>query len=617
MISAVRLHSTDKSFYQLGLNRIANLFYLLPLATAFVLVPAAGRAAVVSGKAKLTAEMAYCVATGKDEWVVRVDPQDVNSFQLDISFDSNRVSLDPNYGTGGVEYKGSFSELTRTVKGTDDLQLSGTTTTLEAGDVDILELHFIDNDPGTSITDVPFTISASGGGDFLGSLNTVTGGETITSGSNISPITLTSIPGVSPMVWDPDGVYNNGKSGGAGTWSTNATQWDNLPPVIVSDTNWNNSTDAHNIAIFGGNSGGTVNVSGQILVGGFQFDMPGYTLQSGTLELSAPQGYVPTIDTGDNDAAISSVLSGSGFQKLGTGTLALSGDNTFSGTTTISAGAVQISSDKNLGASTNPLVLDSGTLATTASMTLGSARTITLDKAGGTLDTAAGTFLSFGGAMSGPGILTKTGLGTLSMSGSSNFGGTVIDNGELYLTGILESSVTVDSGTFCGTGAVNEAVTVGNGGSTSGGWNAFLKPGSPGTIGTLSMQSLFLNTGALFQVDIDSSAPTKFDQLRLSGSSNLGNGVAALAVTDLGTADVPLDTIFTIVDNTSTQPTSGYFAGLPDGSLFYVGANEFQIDYDTGSSLNDIEIVAVPEPAASTMALAGFGLLYCCRRRRR
>ena len=174
-------------------------------------------------------------------------------------------------------------------------------------------------------------------------------------------------PGVFPHIWDPDGSYNNGHTGGPGTWQDQTPiSWDDLPSAPnftppFQDTAWNNATNANDIAVFGGDPGsGIVTVSGSISVGGFQFDNTGYQIQGGTLTLSSPSGtQTPIIDTGANNALISSIIAGShGLTKVGTGTLALTGANTYTGLTTIEAGTLLVAG--NSGAGNSFVIVNSG-----------------------------------------------------------------------------------------------------------------------------------------------------------------------------------------------------------------------------------------------------------------
>ena len=313
--------------------------------------PTVSEAAKAGGGTTTTMTLTY--VNGVQKWVMRIDPLNVQSFQLDVMFDPNRCQLDQAVGTNGVIYKFPFSQgpiapILSTGR-VEDIQ--GTTATTSPGDVDIFELVFTDLQPGTPISGVLFTVFASSN-DFIVGLDPATMQQVMFDFTQIASTTRSVTPGVAPHVWDPDTVYNNGNTGGPGTWDTSSHSWDDLPlpSQTPSDTAWDNVTHAHDIAAFGGNPGtGIVTVSGAISAGGFQFDNSGYIIYGGTITLSAPAGLNPTIDTGANNAIISSTISGNGLTKVGTGTLALTGANNYTGGTFVNGGTLLVSNSAGSG----------------------------------------------------------------------------------------------------------------------------------------------------------------------------------------------------------------------------------------------------------------------------
>ncbi|NDG11455.1 MAG: autotransporter domain-containing protein, partial [Actinobacteria bacterium] len=117
----------------------------------------------------------------------------------------------------------------------------------------------------------------------------------------------------------------------------------------------------------------------------------------------------------------------------------LSGNNTYTGTTRVSGGTLQLGAADRI-ANTSALLVDTGatfdannnadtvgSLAGAGSVSLGSA-TLT---AGGD-----GTSTIFSGTMTGSGGLTKAGAGTLTISGSPAYtGATTISAGTIALSG--------------------------------------------------------------------------------------------------------------------------------------------------------------------------------------
>ncbi|WP_080605951.1 autotransporter domain-containing protein [Bordetella bronchiseptica] len=218
--------------------------------------------------------------------------------------------------------------------------------------------------------------------------------------------------------------------GGDGTWNSANAQWLNRDGEVAVD--W-----AGNQAVFmnqpGGFNGGTITVAGAQQFKGLQFRHDGYRLEgSGQLVIDGSErgDGNAEIRVLANSAEIATEITGSGgITKTDAGTLVLSGNNSYQGSTHILGGALSIASDRNLGATGAGILLSGGTLATTADMTTG--RTITLAGNGG-FDVAAGTTLAATGPIGGTGALVKTGAGTLRLAGANLYaGGTRVRQGVL------------------------------------------------------------------------------------------------------------------------------------------------------------------------------------------
>jgi autotransporter-associated beta strand protein len=167
-----------------------------------------------------------------------------------------------------------------------------------------------------------------------------------------------------------------------------------------------------------------------------------------------------TLTAGDaNDTAFAGAMGGTGgLTKVGLGALTLSGTNTYTGTTTVSAGKLALSGGSAI-ANTGAVNLDTtgANLTLSANETVGSlagvaGTTVTLDS--NTLTAGDANNTAFAGAMGGTGGLTKVGVGTLTLSGTNTYtGGTSVTAGNLT-AGVVTNAF----------GASSSAISV-NGGS--------------------------------------------------------------------------------------------------------------------------------------------------------
>ena len=395
-------------------------------------------------------------------------------------------------------------------------------------------------------------------------------------------VNLVNLVGANRNFWDGPGATNHNDGviqGGSGTWNATNDNW------TTSDGRVNAAQSA-GFLVFQG-VGGAVTIddtAGQVSATGTQFAVNGYTVSGGALALAndATLGYA-TLRVGDGTAAgagytatIASVLQDAtvgmptNVNKTDLGTLILSGNNTYTGTTTITAGMLQIGAAGTSGAfgsgavavasgatlafdrTDAPVVsnvisgagavrqIGAGTTILTGANTYSGVTTISagvlqIGNAGtsgslgtsGVTDNAALAFnrtdaVTVANVVSGTGTLAQNGAGTLTLSGASTYtGATAVNAGTLNLTGTLaNTAMTVASGaTLTGTGTTLGSVTVANGGTLA---------GTQGS--TLTMGSLTLNASSNLNVSLANPGTTRLfavnGNLTLAGNVNIASAGA-------------------------------------------------------------------------------------------
>lgn|GEM_PF-2188278 len=183
-------------------------------------------------------------------------------------------------------------------------------------------------------------------------------------------------------------------------------------------------------------------------------------------------------------ATFSGPISGTGALTLKTaGTVILTGDNSYSGGTTLTKGRLQVAGDRSLGL--GRFLFDGGELELAKNSTLHTPLEF-LTK--GSIHVHEHTNSTLKGILSGSGNFTKRGAGTLRLAGDNTLTGeTEIAEGRLVVNGSLPSSnIKVNKHTvLSGTGRVDKVKVYGT-----------LEPGEG--VGTLTANNVVFKDGSLF-----------------------------------------------------------------------------------------------------------------------
>jgi autotransporter-associated beta strand protein len=347
---------------------------------------------------------------------------------------------------------------------------------------------------GATVFLANFTANVSGFGP--GNITLDQGTMTLNSDNNSPPAPFSNIfywnlvvPTNSTGTLNGDGrCYLNGTLTGGGTLNYYSPyvrmeldgDWSAFTGQINasgSDFRFNNANGLPKAALaLNGNS--AYSLSGALTVGEISGSTSAYL-----------SGTAWTVGNRNTTANFAGIITGNSINKVGTGTWILSGDNTYTGTTTISGGALQIGAGGNTG-------------------TLGT---------GNVTDNAALVFNRFDNVIcpnliTGSGSLTQSGYGELTLTAADTYSGaTFISAGTLALTNsaLIASSININlanGALFDVSGITSHAMTLGTGrritgdGSVNGSFTvasgATLAPGN-GDLGSLSFSNaLTLNAGS-------------------------------------------------------------------------------------------------------------------------
>ncbi len=230
--------------------------------------------------------------------------------------------------------------------------------------------------------------------------------------------------------WDTNG--SSPGLGGSGTWDTTTANFNDSTGTATPTV-----FDPSKLLIFAGTAGTVTIAAGGITEnGGLQFNTDGYVIQGGTLTVGTNNSV--TVGSMITTTVNSKISGANGLAKLGAGTLVLvSGANDFTGTVTVGGGTLQISSEANLGPTSNNLALSGGTLkiVPAGSFALDAARSLL--GTGGAVDVGAGNTFTVNGSTNMTGSLTLPVAETVILAGGQKVMGGVT----FASTGTLKAGV--------------------------------------------------------------------------------------------------------------------------------------------------------------------------------
>ncbi len=388
--------------------------------------------------------------------------------------------------------------------------------------------------------------------------------------------------------WDSDastaGNNVNGTGlGGTGEWElTTSNWWDGSALGLWPNTSSDNAIFSAPITLLPTLS--TVTLSSGITANQLSFLRTGFTLTGGDLTFA---GITPTLSAalGVSATINSQILGAEGLTMLGGGTIRLGNiANAYTGTTTISNGALIITNQSALGSDSSAIVVTgfNPVIGSTSLRGFGGG-SLVLDGTGGGITITRDLLLQGQGPISDrSGAVISTGVNTLS--------GTVT-MGAPYGTTNLSTRIIAADGTLSFTGTLNvlgtAATTISSlGGTNQAGASFYNITGVLAGTGTLEASG----GGTLFLNPTDSSGFS--GTIRVSGSAASGQSVVridspgVLGTRTAGTTSAVLDlnggVLAVLMDSPDVKVSNG-----TNANVYFRAASTIYVDHTPNSSVKD------------------------------
>ena len=520
-----------------------------------------------------------------------------------LSAGTLRVSGDANLGTGNVTLvSGVTLDVTggtsidnsialigdATISNSDSVTLSGVVSganTLTKSGSGTLTLSGANTYSGTTVN--AGTLSVAGDANLgSGAITLNRGTLAVTSAATIdNAITLTDdgtfdLAATTSFTGQLSGEYRLAKWG--------------LGDLIVANSNNTNMTGE--IAVFEANllvADGSYMPSTVVLRGG------NLIFTNATTVSSVVAVQADAFISNSNNVTLNNVIelgdSNHTLTKAGAGrlTLASTANSQFmAGNVVVASGILSVSDDRHLNS--GDITINGGTLAITATGIYDN--NLVIGASNAVIEVPNNVTATLVGGLTGVGGLSKTGMGSLGLSGTGSFtGATTVSAGALLVNGSTASGTTVASGSLLGgSGTMGGNVTVQSGGT--------LSPGN--SAGTLIINgNLSMNSGSTLALEINgSTAGTQYDRLVVNGTVNVaGATVSATHNYTAGQGD-----FYTIIVNDGVDAVAGTFSGLSEGNTLTAGGNGTVLtaSYAAGTG-NDFTLTAPINTAPAVTDLNG------------